>query len=693
VTDPPSGTVTFLFTDIEGSTRLLQELGDEYASVLAGHRELLRAIFGEHGGYEVDTQGDAFVVAFARARDAVAAAADVQRATATDNIRVRIGIHSAEAIATDEGYVGLGVHRAARVCAAAHGGQVVLSQTTYVLLQETPLEGVELRDLGKHRLKDLTQAQRLYQLLVPNLEAEFPPLRSLGNRPTNLPLQPTALVGREREIDQVAGLLRQSDIRLVTLTGPGGTGKTRLAAQAAAELLDDFSDGVFFVGLAAVADPDLIVPTIAQTLGVREASVRSLPEALRDYVRERELLLVLDNFEHLLDGAPAVGELVADAGRVKVLATSRGALHLAAEHVYPVPPLDTPDGHLDVERLLRVESVALFVSRARAVRPAFTLTEENAPAVAGICKTLDGLPLALELAAARVTVLPPAALLDRLDDRFRLLTGGPRDAPVRHQALRTAIDWSYDLLAPGEQALFARLSVFAGTCTVEAAEDVLGEDAVEVLSSLIDKSLVRLEGTDQAPRFRMLRTIREYALERLHETGEEHIVSDRHLAHYLRLAERAYPERLQRREEARAELKVELDNLRAAADWAAETDAGRELELVGALAWFWILDTTITEAEERLSAALARRGGPSLARARAYYFSGNAAASRGNVAESLPFFEAALAAYRELGDERDVSLALEGLGMTYTKTATRSLPSGTSGRASTSARESSRPPL
>jgi len=293
------------------------------------------------------------------------------------------------------------------------------------------------------------------------------------------------------------------------------------------------------------------------------------------------------------------------------------------------------------------------------------LTEENAPAVAGICKTLDGLPLALELAAARVTVLPPAALLDRLDDRFRLLTGGPRDAPVRHQALRTAIDWSYDLLAPGEQALFARLSVFAGTCTVEAAADVLGEDAVEVLSSLIDKSLVRLEGTDQAPRFRMLRTIREYALERLLETGEEHIVRDGHLAHYLRLAERAYAERLQSREEARAELRLELDNLRAAADWAAETDPGRELELLGALAWFWILDTTITEAQERLSAALARRGGPSLARARAYYFSGNAAASRGNVAESLPFIEAALAAYRELGDERDVSLALEGLGLTY----------------------------
>ncbi len=362
----PSGTVTFLFTDIEGSTRLLQQLGEEYAGVLTKHRELVRPIFAQHGGYEVDTQGDAFFVAFARARDAVAAAAEVQRAIGEEDVRVRIGIHSAEAVSTEGGYVGVGVHRAARVCAAAHGGQVVLSQTTRELLHETPLEKVELRDLGEHRLKDLAKAQRLYQLVVPGLDSEFPPLRSLENRPTNLPLQPTPLVGREREIAAVTELLRQAEIRLVTLTGTGGTGKTRLAARAAADLLDDFADGVFFVGLAALADPDLVLPTIAQTLGVRESSALSLPGALRDYVRERELLLVLDNFEHLLDGAPAVGELVANAGRLKVLATSRGALHLAAERVYPVPPLETPDEHVDVERLLRVDSVALFVSRARA---------------------------------------------------------------------------------------------------------------------------------------------------------------------------------------------------------------------------------------------------------------------------------------------------------------------------------------
>ena len=661
----PSGTVTFLFTDIEGSTRLLQELGDDFAGVLARHREVARVIFEQQDGHEVDTQGDAFLVAFSRARDAVAAAAFVQRASADEDIRVRIGIHSAEAISTDEGYVGLGVHRAARVCAAAHGGQVLLSQATRELLRETPLEDAELRDLGEHRLKDLANAQRLYQLVVPGLDSEFPPLRSLQNRPTNLPLQPTPLVGRQREIGEVTELLRQADVRMVTLIGTGGTGKTRLAAQTAAELLDDFADGVFFVGLATLADPNLVVPTIAQTLGVHESSSFPVADALREYVTERELLLVLDNFEHLLDGAAAIGELVGGARRLKVLATSRGPLHLAAERVYPVPPLETPDGHVDVERLIRVDSVALFVSRARAVRPEFTLTAENAPAVAAICKTVDGLPLALELAAARVAFLPPAALLERLDDRLKLLTGGPRDAPERHQALRAAIDWSYDLLEPAERALLARFSSFAGGCTLEAAEAVLGPDAVEGLASLIDKSLVRLEGTDENPRFRMLRTIREYAQDRLREAGDERIVRGRHLEYYLGLAEKACAERFSRPHEARAELWPEVDNLRAAADWAAAGEAKRELELVGALAWFFISETTISEAEERLSAALARTGARSLARARAQFFAGLAAGSRGRPAEAKPFLEEALATYRELGDATDVSLALEGLGLTY----------------------------
>ncbi len=663
MSERPSGTVTFLFTDIEGSTRLLQQLGDQYADVLTEHRRLVRQIFARHGGYEVDTQGDAFFVVFARARDAVAAAAEVQRATAEEGRRVRIGIHSAEAVSTEEGYVGLGVHRAARLCAAAHGGQVVLSQTTRELMYETPLEEVELRDLGEHRLKDLAQAQRLYQLVVPDLDVDFPPLRSLENRPTNLPLQRTPFVGREREIAEVAELLRQADIRLVTLTGTGGTGKTRLAVQVAAELLDDFPDGVFFVGLAALADPDLVVPTIAQTLGVREGSGRPFADTLRDYVKGRQLLLVLDNFEHLLDAGPAVGELVADAGQLNVLATSRAALHLAAEHVYPVPPLEVPDEHVDVERLSVVESVSLFVSRARAVRPEFTLTRANAEAVAGICNALDGLPLALELAAARVAVLPPAALRDRLVNPFKLLIGGPRDAPRRHRALRAAIDWSYDLLEPNEEVLFARLSVFAGSFTLEATEHIVGAEVVDELASLIDKSLVRLEGSEEIPRFRMLRTIRDYALERLRATGDEHLVRDRHLEHYLRLAEEAYAERYSRGwGETIAALSPELDNLRAAADWAAESDAEREIELVGALAWFWINQTTATEAEERLAAALGRTRTRTPARARALLFRGQAARARGKGEQAVPLFEEALAAWRELGDAENVSNALDGLG-------------------------------
>jgi predicted ATPase/class 3 adenylate cyclase len=664
VTDRPSGTVTFLFTDLEGSTRLLRRIGgDEYADVLSKYRQLLRNVVSGNAGYEVDAQGDAYFAVFARPRDAVGAAAEIQRAAMTEaDIRVRIGIHSGEAVSTDEGYVGLGVHRAARICAAAHGGQIVLSHTTRDLLSDTSLEALELRDLGEHRLKDLSQAQRLYQLIVPGFAGEFPPLRSLANRPTNLFPQSTPLVGRQREIADVSELIKHRDVRLVTLTGPGGTGKTRLAAQTAAELLDDFADGVFFVGLSALTDPGLVVATIAQTLGVRERGGREVRDLLDEFLRERELLLVLDNFEHLLDATPDVGELLAGAPRISVLATSRGSLHLSAEQVYPVPPLETPDGHVDVEHLLRVDSVALFVTRARATQPEFALTDENATAVAGICKTLDGLPLALELAAARVTVLPPAALLERLDDRFNLLTGGPRDAPWRHQALRTAIDWSYDLLDPEEQKFFRSLSVFAGTCTLDAADDVLGRDALDMLASLIDKSLVRREGS----RFRMLRTIREYALERLREIGDEDDVRDHHLDYFVRVAEDAYAARYSRTwREIGEELLPELDNLRAAADWAAERDGERELQLVGALAWFFNSHTTLRESEARLSAALAHTEQRNPARARATRFAGLAAADRGNVDHALALYGESLELYRELDDAEGASWALAGLGSAY----------------------------
>jgi class 3 adenylate cyclase len=427
----PTGTVSLVCTDIEGSTRLLHALGERYADALAEHRRLLRTAFAEHCGFEVDTQGDAFFYAFPRAHDAVAGAVAAQRALAAHAwpeglaVRVRIGIHTGEPTATGEGYVGIDVHRAARVMSAGHGGQVLLTQSTRDLLPGELSDAVSVRDLGEHRLKDLTQPHRLYQLVIPGLENDFPALKTLEARPTNLPIQPTPLIGREQEVTEAVTLARGEDIRLVTLTGAGGTGKTRLSLQVAAELVADFEDGVFFVDLASITDPRLFIPTVAQTLSVREKPGESLSETLKDHLRAKKLLLVFDNFEQLLDAGPAVSALLAGATNLKALVTSRAPLHLSGEHEYSVPPLAVPDLKTfePPATLAGYEAVQLFVERAQAVKPDFELTSENAPAVAEICARLDGLPLAIELGAARVRILSPQALLGRLNQRLALLRG------------------------------------------------------------------------------------------------------------------------------------------------------------------------------------------------------------------------------------------------------------------------------
>ncbi len=583
----PAGTVTFLFTDIEGSTRLLRELGDRYAEALADHRRVLREAFERHNGVEVDTQGDAFFVAFARARDAVEAAADGQRLLGAGPIRVRMGIHTGEPLRTEEGYVGMDLHRGARIAAAGHGGQVLVSQTAQQLIQDDLPGELALLDLGQHRLKDLSRPQQIFQLLVRGLERDFPPLASLENRPTNLPPQATPLIGRERELAEVVELMRNPDVRLLTLTGPGGAGKTRLALQAAADLLDDFTDGVFFVGLAEIAEPSLMVPTIARTLGVRETGGLSEEEALARYLHDRELLLVLDNFEHLLETAAQLGDLVRNAVSVQAILSSRAPLRVSAEREYPVPELAETD------------AVALFVERAQAVKPGFELNGD-ASAVAEICRRLDGLPLAIELAAARARILSPPALLERLGQMLPVLTGGARDLPDRQRTLSDTIAWSYGLLDEEEQHLFAKLAVFAGGFTLGAAEEVCAAD-LDTITSLVDKSLVRHE----EERFRMLETIREFARGRLDDATFAEIAR-RHADFFLALAgsgSEAQPQT----SEWLARLDPERDNLRAALKLARELgDARLELRLATALAGYWEFRSYLSEGLERIQEALAR---------------------------------------------------------------------------------------
>ena len=600
----PSGTVTLLFTDVERSTQLLAQIGaDEFGTVLADHRSRLREAFA--AGHEVDTQGDALFFAFTRADDAVAAAAAGQRSLDGLPLRVRMGIHTGQPSLVGGGYVGLDVHRAARICAAAHGGQVVLSQTTRDLVDS------DARDLGEHRLKDLTQPQRLYQLVASGLDGQFPPLRTLENRPTNLPSQPTPLIGRAAELGALHALLENHDIRLVTLTGPGGTGKTRLALHAAAEAVELFRNGVWFVSLEAVQDPTLVLPTIAQTLGLYESGDRELEAAIREHLSGQQVLLVLDNFEQLLDAARTVSDLL-DAGTgVQILVTSRAPLRLAAEHVFPVPPLGLPDPSSlpELDALSQFEAVQLFVERAHAVAPAFAVTSENAPAVAELCVRLDGLPLAIELAASRVKLLPPQALLARLSRRLELLRGGARDRPERQQTLRAALDWSFDLLDERQRRLFPRLSVFSGGFRLDAAEAVCDADLDDV-EALLENSLLRVEvRPDGEPRFHMLESIRDYARERLEQDGEADALHARHARWYAAWLEHRTEQRLTGGLTGNwAPEDEEHDNIRAALAWAR--DRGEiELELQFAASaglFYWPNRGHVTEGRRWLDDVLRR---------------------------------------------------------------------------------------
>jgi len=556
--DLPTGTVTFLFTDIEGSTALLQYLGDRrYADVLGEQRRLLRAAFQAGGGHEVDTQGDAFFVAFRRGQDAVATAAAAQRAITTHPwpdsapVRVRMGLHTGEPTLVAGGYVGLDVHRAARIGSAGWGGQILLSQATHDAVTDNLPPGVSLRDLGEHRFKDLQRREQIFQLLHPDLPADFPPLRSLDALPNNLPRQLTSFIGREREMAEVKRLLTTT--RLLTLTGSGGCGKTRLALQVAADLVEEFANGVWLVELAALTDPALVPQAVASALGVREEPGRPLLATLSDYLKAKRLLLLLDNCEHLVAACAYLAEaLLRACPHLRILATSREALNIAGETVWRVPSLSLPDLlHLpSVEHLTQYEAVRLFIERALISRPDFVLTSQGAPSVAQVCHRLDGIPLAIELAAARVKVLSVEQIAARLDNRFRLLTSGSRTALPRQKTLRAAIDWSYDLLSETERMVLRRLSVFAGGWTLEAAEAIcVGEgiewhEVLDPLMQLVDKSLVMMEEQGGTVRYRLLETVRQYGRDKLPASGEADVVRGRHRDWYLALAERAEPELL-----------------------------------------------------------------------------------------------------------------------------------------------------
>jgi predicted ATPase/class 3 adenylate cyclase len=679
-----SAVATFLFTDIEGSTQLWEQHPEAMQAALARHDAILRQAIETHGGHVFKTVGDAFCAAFSSAPDAVSSALDAQRAIQSENwgeitIKVRMGLHSGAAEVRDNDYFGPPLNRVARLMSAGHGGQTLLSAITRELAQPSLPKDTDLRDMGERGLKDLIRPEHIYQLTAIGLQTDFPPLKTLEAFRTNLPAQLTSFIGREKEIVTVKSLITEH--RLTTLTGSGGTGKTRLSLQVAADLLDSFPAGVWFVEFAPLADPALVPQTVLTTLGLREEMDRPVLETLTHYLQTRKVLLILDNCEHLVEAAAQFAEAVLQAcPNLRLLVSSREALGIPGEKAWHVTSLSIPNTHVSqsVETIRQYEAVLLFVDRAQTAFSGFTITNANVAAVAQICSRLDGIPLAIELAAARVKMLKVEQIAERLDDRFRLLTGGSRTALPRQQTLRAMIDWSYDLLPESERVLLRRLSVFAGGWTLEAAETVCqgpGIDDYNVLdplAQLVNKSLVVVDadtmpvGYESAEtRYRLLETVRQYVREKLSETGEGMAVRDLHLQYFLGLAERAEPELTGPRVvEWMKRLDDELDNIRAALEWSLKQGAQAGLQLACALRHYWFSRNLLMEGIDWLSQLLRQPAAstPDVARAKALTTSAYLHRWGLGDAKAQILAEQGLMLYRALGDQRGVALALHVLG-------------------------------
>ncbi|HEX6947150.1 MAG TPA: adenylate/guanylate cyclase domain-containing protein [Acidimicrobiia bacterium] len=664
--------MTFLFTDIEGSTLMVQRLGDRWADVLARHDNIVTDAIDTCGGRVVKTDGDSFFAVFEVAMDAVRATVEAQKALASEPwpedavVKVRMGIHTGVGALGGSDYFGLDVHRAARIADAGHGGQVIMSEATAVLVGRSLPDGTSLHDLGKHRFKDLSDPETIFQLSIDGLPTEFGPLRTLDSIPNNLPAQLTSFVGREAELAEAVRLLEGT--RILTLTGAGGTGKTRLALQIAAEVSDQFSDGVYFIDLSPAGEASVVPSTILRAMGFAASYQDDLPEErLIDQLRGLEVLLVVDNFEHVVGAAPILSELVRSAPRVKLVVTSRVPLRIAGEQEMPVPPLASPRRGVGVERALESEGVRLLVERTQAVRPDFRITPGNVDAVVDLVSRLDGLPLAIELVASRLRLFPVETVLERLDTR--MLSTGSIDVPERQRTIRNTIAWSYDLLDPEMQRLFRWLSVLSGWSRLEEIEalfsDRFGIDALDGMERLVDHSLVITTQKLGSPWFRVLYVIREFARERLHESGEHDEVHAIHCDVYLELVRRAAPELTGRDRLWWLDLLEDNhDNIRSAIEWgmeAGETD--RVLELVSSLWRFWQTRGHLHEAQRRIESALAMPGGSPALYAKAMEALGGVQWWRGQMETVIETYGRVLEMQRELGESRDLGVALYNYGL------------------------------